>query len=84
MWLAHARVMRAEFREVASQLRALLGATLAAYLGSVGDTRAISQWAACERRAGAATQARLRLVLQVGLGISESTCGRRAGPGSRA
>ncbi len=74
--LAHARAMRADFTEVAAELRDLLGLRLAAYLGDVKETRAVNQWAAGEREPGAEVQARLRLALQVALMI-EAADGRR-------
>jgi hypothetical protein len=69
--LAHARAMRAGFAEVASELRGLLGTTLVAYLGSVKDPRAVAQWASGDRSPPDATQARLRLALQLTLMIAE-------------
>jgi hypothetical protein len=38
---AHQYAMRALFSDVAGELRALLGARLAAYLGGVSETRAV-------------------------------------------
>jgi hypothetical protein len=69
---AHTRAVRATFPEVVDELRALLGARLVAYLGAVGETRAVHQWAAGERRPGEAVQARLRLALQVALMIADA------------
>jgi hypothetical protein len=69
--LAHARAMRADFADVVAELRGLLGTSLVAYLGSVKDPRAVAQWAAGERSPPAATQARLRLALQLALMIAE-------------
>ena len=42
---AHQQVVRLDAREVARQLVDLLGARLVAYLGGVGETRAVRQWA---------------------------------------
>jgi hypothetical protein len=68
--LAHARAMRADFADVVAELRRLLGTALVAYLGSVKDPRAVAQWAAGDRSPPAATQARLRLALQLALMIA--------------
>ena len=42
---AHQHAMRVPFRDVAGELRELLGARLAAYLGGVSETHAVRQWA---------------------------------------
>jgi hypothetical protein len=68
--LAHVRATRAAFDQVATSLRELLGAKLTAYLGSVGETRAVNQWAGGEREPSEAVQLRLRLALQVALMIA--------------
>jgi hypothetical protein len=70
--LAHVQATRAAFDQVAASLRELLGAKLTAYLGSVGETRAVNQWAAGEREPSEAVQLRLRLALQVGLMIADA------------
>jgi hypothetical protein len=70
--LAHARAIRADFADVASDLRELLGRRLVAYLGGVKETRAVNQWAAGEREPGAEVQARLRLALQIALMLVEA------------
>jgi hypothetical protein len=70
--LAHLQATRAAFDQVAASLRQLLGAKLTAYLGSVGETRAVNQWAAGEREPSEAVQVRLRLALQVALMIAEA------------
>jgi hypothetical protein len=70
--LAHVQATRAAFDQVAASLRKLLGAKLTAYLGSVGETRAVNQWAAGEREPSEAVQLRLRLALQVGLMIADA------------
>jgi hypothetical protein len=70
--LAHVQATRAAFDQVAAGLRELLGAKLTAYLGSVGETRAVNQWAAGEREPSEAVQLRLRLALQVGLMIADA------------
>jgi hypothetical protein len=68
--LAHVQANRAAFDQVATSLRELLGAKLTAYLGSVGETRAVNQWAAGEREPSEAVQLRLRHALQVALMIA--------------
>lgn len=70
--LAHAQAIRADFSQVVSMLRELLGAKLVAYLGSVKETRAVSQWADGEREPSEATRMRLRLALQVALMVAEA------------
>jgi hypothetical protein len=69
---AHTHAMRASFREVAAELRELLGARLVAYLGGVRETRAVHQWADEHRQPSAEVQQRLRLALQVALPIAEA------------
>jgi hypothetical protein len=64
--------MRASFREVAAELRELLGGRLVAYLGGVRETRAVHQWADESRQPSAEVQQRLRLALQVALPIAEA------------
>lgn len=68
---AHTRSVRATFPEVAAELRAVLGARLVAYLGGVGETRAVHQWADGERQPSEETQQRLRVALQVALTLAE-------------
>jgi hypothetical protein len=69
---AHQHAMRAPFTNVADELRELLGARLAAYLGGVSETRAVRQWAEGERAPGEQTQQRLRVGLQVALMLNQS------------
>jgi hypothetical protein len=69
---AHQHAMRAPFADVAGELRELLGARLAAYLGGVSETRAVRQWARAERAPGEQTQQRLRVALQVALMLDQS------------
>ena len=64
--------MRAPFTDVAGELRELLGARLAAYLGGVSETRAVRQWAEGDRAPGEQTQQRLRVGLQVALMLNQS------------
>ena len=64
---AHERAMRSEFRDVARELRELLGARLVAYIGEVGETRAVRQWAEGERAPGENVRTRLRTALQVAI-----------------
>jgi hypothetical protein len=68
---AHTKAVRASFPELASELRALLGARLVAYLGSVRETRAVRQWADGEREPSNDVQNRLRVALQVALPLAE-------------
>lgn len=69
---AHTKTVRASFPEVVSELRAVLGARLVAYLGSVRETRAVHQWAEGAREPSADVQNRLRVALQVALTIAAS------------
>jgi hypothetical protein len=69
---AHQRAMRAPFREVAEELRELLGARLAAYIGGVAETRAVREWADGTRAPGNEVQQRFRVALQVALLLNES------------
>ncbi len=62
---AHARAMRADFAEVVGALRAILGARLCAYIGSVKETRAVNEWMSGKRAPGPDTQRRLRVALQI-------------------
>ncbi|MEJ7803894.1 MAG: hypothetical protein WKH68_11080 [Candidatus Limnocylindria bacterium] len=70
--LAHAKAMRIDLAEVVGWLSELLGAKLVAYLGSVKETRAVSQWARDERGCSAQTERRLRLALQVVLMVEQA------------
>jgi hypothetical protein len=67
---AHAHAMRAGFPQVATELRELLGAKLVAYLGGVGETRAVHQWADGERTPSDEVQQRLRFALRIVLPIA--------------
>jgi hypothetical protein len=69
---AHTKAVRASFPEVVSELRAVLGARLVAYLGSVGETRAVRQWADGDREPGEDIRNRLRVALQVALPLAEA------------
>ena len=71
-YLAHQRAVRAAFTEVAGDLREILGAKLAAYVGGVKETRAVNEWASGSREPGAETQRRLRLALQVAIAITDA------------
>ncbi len=70
--LAHARAMRGEFPKIVAELRDLLGSKLSAYLGSVKETRAVSQWVDGEREPSEGVRLRLRLALQVALMVAEA------------
>jgi hypothetical protein len=67
---AHQKAMRAEFKDVVFELRELLGAKLVAYIGGVGETRAVRQWGEGERVPADRIQARLRLAYQVAATIA--------------
>ena len=68
---AHQRAVRAPFREVAHELRELLGARLAAYIGGVTETRAVREWSDGTRAPGNEVQQRFRVALQVALLLNE-------------
>jgi hypothetical protein len=70
-YAAHARAVRASFPEVVAELRAILGAKLCAYVGSVKETRAVNEWADGEREPSSDTQRRLRLALQIAQAIAD-------------
>jgi hypothetical protein len=61
----HAHAMRVGFPTAVQELRELLGSRLVAYLGSVGETRAVQQWAAGDREPSDAVRRRLRLALSI-------------------
>lgn len=69
---AHARVARMDFASVADALRVLLGARVTAYIGNVGETRAVHGWADGSRQPGEATQQRLRHALVVAMTIADA------------
>jgi hypothetical protein len=69
---AHMRAMRASFPELVAELRAVLGARLVAYLGSVKETRAVRQWADGEREPSEHVRNRLRVALQVALPLAQA------------
>lgn len=69
---AHQRAMRAPFVEVARDLREILGARLAAYIGGVSETRAVREWAEGKREPSDSVKQRFRITLQVALMLEES------------
>ena len=69
---AHTKSVRASFPEVVSELRAVLGARLVAYLGSVRETRAVRQWAEGQREPSEEVRNRLRVALQIALPLAET------------
>ena len=62
---AYETAMRSSTAELVTALREVLGAKLVAYVGSVGDTRAVRQWAEGQRHPSALVERRLRLAFQV-------------------
>lgn len=62
---AYETAMRSSTAELVGALRELLGAKLVAYVGSVGETRAVRQWAEGQRQPAAPVERRLRLAFQV-------------------
>lgn len=61
---AHQDAVSLPVAEVVSRLQDVLGATMVAYLGEVGDTRAVAQWATGDRGPGDAATSRLRVAYQ--------------------
>jgi len=61
-----------DFAAVADALRVLLGARLTAYIGNVGETRAVHAWADGSRQPAEATQQRLRHALVVAMTITDA------------
>ena len=68
---SHARVARMDFRAVADALRTILGARLTAYIGNVGETRAVHGWVDGERQPSEATKRRLRHALVVAMTVAD-------------
>lgn len=62
---AYETAMRSSTAELVTALRELLGAKLVAYVGSVGETRAVRQWAEGQRHPSVSVERRLRLAFQV-------------------
>ncbi|MFZ4892886.1 hypothetical protein ACL9RL_00390 [Plantibacter sp. Mn2098] len=60
---AFERSIQVEVPQLVEALRALLGAQLVAYIGSVNETRAVRQWAEGERKPSQDAVRRLRLSL---------------------
>lgn len=69
--VAYERATRADFRELVRDLSEILGAKLVAYLGQVGETRAVREWAEGKREAREPVPDRLRLAYRVARLISE-------------
>lgn len=64
--------MRVPFAAAAKELRELLTPRLVAFIGGVGETRAVHQWADGTREAKSAeVEDRLRFALQVALLLNE-------------
>lgn len=65
--------MRAPFATAAKELRELLTPRLVAFIGGVGETRAVHQWADGTREVKSGeVEDRLRFALQVALLLSEN------------
>ena len=64
---AHRTVARMDTRVVVKELRNLLGAKLVAYIGGVGETRAVAGWIDGTRGIKDVTEKRLRTALHVAL-----------------
>lgn len=60
-----------ELPEIVTQLQAMLGAKLVAYVGNVKNTRPVGDWAAGRRAPGKADEERLRLAFQASRLLSE-------------
>lgn len=68
----HVQAIRMPVPALIGELREILGAKLVAYLGSVGETRAVREWAEGARAPKGDTTERLRLAFQVAKGIADS------------
>ena len=68
----HVQVVRMPVPALVGELRAILGAKLVAYLGSVRETRAVREWAEGTRAPKGDTTERLRLAFQLAKGIADS------------
>lgn len=67
---AYEKSVRLDVAVIVDELRELLGARLVAYVGSVGETRAVRQWAAGEREPSDAVVRRLRLAYRAAATIT--------------
>ena len=67
----HRLSLKMSFPEIATELRAILGGRLVAYIGSVTETRAVRQWADGERRPSTAVENRLRLAYRAAKCIAD-------------
>ena len=69
----HDKASRMCFPELAGELRELLGAKLVAYIGSVGETRAVREWIEGRRSPGShEIQLKLRLAYEVASCIADA------------
>jgi hypothetical protein len=66
----HTQATRLPVPALIGELRQILGAKLVAYIGSVGETRAVREWAQGTRVPKGDTTERLRLAFQVAKGIA--------------
>ncbi|MDR8018976.1 hypothetical protein [Nesterenkonia aerolata] len=64
--------VRLPIEQVISELRDLLGAKLVAYIGNVGETRAVRQWAEGSRAVQGENAQRLRTAYQIAGLIAEA------------
>ncbi|MFJ4027553.1 hypothetical protein ACIPWF_10180 [Paenarthrobacter sp. NPDC089989] len=69
---AHLYSVRLEDPLLVLGLRAMLGASLVAYIGSVKETRAVRQWIEGERKPSAEVMVRLRHAYHVAAVLAES------------
>ena len=69
---AHAEAVRLPFSELVTELRALLGVRLLAYLASVRETRAVNQWCEGIRDTDADTVLRLRNAFVIAKMLAQS------------
>jgi hypothetical protein len=68
----HIRAVRLPLHALIAELREILGARLVAYIGSVGETRAVREWAHGTRAPQGYTAERLRVAFQVAKGIDST------------
>jgi hypothetical protein len=68
----HVQAIRMPVPELIGELRRILGAKLVAYIGSVGETRAVREWAEGTRTPKGDATERLRLAFRVAKTIADS------------
>jgi hypothetical protein len=73
---AHRRAVQASFSEIVSELAAILGKKLTAYIGGVKDTRVVERWMHDGVEPYRDAEARLRLAFQIAKTLSDHDSSR--------